>query len=338
MDSSSRSTDSATEIPLPGFADIEAAAARLEGHAVRTPLLEAAALNERVGTRVLIKPESLQRTGSFKFRGAYNRISQIPEADRDKGVVAFSSGNHAQGVAAAAALLGLPATIVMPADAPRIKIDNTRGYGAEVVLYARDGQDRAAVAQEIVERTGATLVKPYDDVAVIAGQGTCGREIALDAEARGLAIDHLLICCGGGGLTAGCALAFEALSPETRIHTVEPVGFDETARSLASGRRETNAPGASSICDALLAPYPGEVTFEINRRLLAEGLAVDDREIAEAMAYAFRTLKLVVEPGGAAALAGLLSGKLSATGDCVAVVVSGGNVDPAAYAEIIAGA
>ena len=338
MASLSSSSIPATETALPGTADVEAAAGRLQGKAVHTPLLEVAALNERIGARVLIKPESLQRTGSFKFRGAYNRISQIPPEERNKGVVAYSSGNHAQGVAAAAALLGLPATIVMPADAPRIKIENTRGFGAEVVTYARDSEDRAAIAEEIVERKGATLVPPYDDPLVIAGQGTCGREIAQDAAARGAKIDHLLICCGGGGLTAGCALAFEALSPGTRVHSVEPVGFDSTARSLVSGKRETNRPGAASLCDALLAPQPGQTTLEINRRLLAEGLAVDDREIAAAMAYAFRTLKLVVEPGGAAALAALLSGKLEAPGDCVALVISGGNVDPAAYAEIIAGA
>ena len=336
MTSLSRSTNAAIDAYSPDYSDVEAAAARLDGLAVRTPLLEVAALNERTGARVLIKPESLQRTGSFKFRGAYNRISQIPEIDRPKGVVAYSSGNHAQGVAAAAALLGIPATIVMPADAPRIKIENTRGYGAEVVTYPRDTGDRAAVAQEIIDRTGATLVPPYDDTQVIAGQGTCGREIALDAAARGLRIDHLLVCCGGGGLTAGCALAFEALSPETRVHTVEPVGFDDTARSLTSGRREGNVPGASSICDALLAPQPGELTFGINRRLLAEGLAVSDREIGEAMAYAFQTLKLVVEPGGAAALAGLLSGKLGAPGGCIAVIISGGNVDATTYGEIIA--
>ena len=335
MASLSSSIERTTDIALPGYNEIEAAAARLAGKAVRTPLLEVATLNERVGARVLIKPECLQRTGSFKFRGAYNRISQIPDEDRGKGVVAFSSGNHAQGVAAAAALLGLPATIVMPADAPRIKIDNTRGYGAEVVTYARSSQDRAQVAQEIVDETGATLVRPFDDSGVIAGQGTCGREIALDAAEQGLRIDDLLICCGGGGLTAGCALAFDALSPSTRIHTVEPVGFDDTARSLASGKRESNTPGATSLCDALLAPYPGEVTLEINRRLVAGGLAVDDEEIKQAMAFAFRTLKLVVEPGGAAALAALLSGKLATAGDCVAILISGGNVDATTFGEII---
>ncbi len=336
MTFSAESTQPARDPALPDYADIEAAAARLEGKAVRTPLLEVAALNERVGTRVLVKPESLQRTGSFKFRGAYNRISQIPEADRHKGVVAYSSGNHAQGVAAAAALLGLPATIVMPADAPRIKIDNTRAFGAEVVTYARESQARAQLAQEIVEKTGATLVKPYDDHDVIAGQGTCGREIAQEAAARGIKLDHLLVCCGGGGLTAGCALAFHALSPETRVHTVEPEGFDDHARSFVSGSREGNRPGASSICDALLAPKPGDMTFAINRQLVSDGLAVSDSDIAEAVAFAFRTLKLVVEPGGAAALAGLLSGKLADPGDAVALTISGGNVDPQTFAELVA--
>ncbi len=324
----------------PGFADIEAAAARLAGWAVETPLLNPPALDRKLGGRVLLKAETLQRTGSFKFRGAFNRISQIPEADRAAGVVAYSSGNHAQGVAAAAALLGVPATIVMPEDAPAIKVANTRGYGAEVVLYDRFTENREALGAALAAERGATLVRPYDDPGVIAGQGTCGLEIAQQAAARGFEIDALLVCCGGGGLTAGCALAMAELSPMTRIYTVEPAGFDDTRRSLAQvaagGARVTNDPAARSFCDALLAPTPGELTFPINRRLLAGGFAVSDAEVRAAMGYAFRTLKLVIEPGGAVALAALLAGRLETHGKTVALTLSGGNVDPETYREMLA--
>ena len=319
----------------PRFADIEAASERLAGKAVLTPLLEFPVLNERLGARVLLKAENLQRTGSFKFRGAYNTISRLPEAARGAGVVAYSSGNHAQGVAAAAALVGVPATIVMPADAPAIKMENTRGYGAEVVIYDRYSESREQVAEHLAAERGATLVRPYDDPDIIAGQGTCGLEIARQAEVLGVRLDHLLVCCGGGGLTAGCALAVSELSPGTAIHTVEPAGFDDTARSLAAGERLANAPGARSFCDALLGPTPGELTFEINRRLVADGLVVDDAEVAEAMAFAFRNLKLVVEPGGAVTLAALLSGKLKIAGKTVAATLSGGNVDPETYCRAI---
>jgi threonine dehydratase len=321
----------------PTFADVEAAAARLAGWAVVTPLLEFPALDEQLGGRILIKPEILQRTGSFKFRGAYNKISQLPEVKRPAGVVAYSSGNHAQGVAAAARLLGVPATIVMPADAPAIKIENTRSYGAEVLLYDRYREAREEVAAGLVAERGATLVRPYDDPDIIAGQGTCGLEIARQAAALGQRLDALLVCCGGGGLTAGSALALTELSPGTAIHTVEPVGFDDTARSLAAGRRVVNDPGPSSICDALLAPTPGELTFMINRGLVAGGLAVTDDETRAAMAYAFRHLKLVVEPGGAVALAAVLSGKIEARGKTLALTLSGGNVDPEFFATVIAG-
>ncbi len=314
---------------LPGFADIEAAAARLAGQAVVTPLLEYPELNERLGGRLLIKPETLQRTGSFKFRGAYNRIASIPAEQRGKGVLAYSSGNHAQGVAAAARLLGLPATIVMPADAPAIKVANTRGYGATVVFYDRYGEDREALAAELLEKTGATLVKPYDDPLIVAGQGTCGLELLRQARALEATPDALLVCCGGGGLTAGISLAARSLSPQTEIYAVEPEGFDDTARSLASGSRERNRPEARSICDALLSPSPGELTFQINRRLLSGALAVSDAEAEQAMAFAFARLKLVVEPGGAVALAAVLSGKVKTRDRTTAIVLSGGNVDPA---------
>ncbi len=332
------SRESMTEAPTasPVFADIEAAAARLAGWAVETPLLNSAALDRKLGGRILLKAETLQRSGSFKFRGAFNRISLIPEAERGAGVVAYSSGNHAQGVAAAAALLGVPATIVMPEDAPAIKIANTRGFGAEVVLYDRFTEDREALGEALAAERGATLVRPYDDAGVIAGQGTCGREIAGQAAARGVEIDALLVCCGGGGLTAGCALALAELSPRTRVYTVEPAGFDDTRRSLAEGTRVVNDPAARSFCDALLAPTPGELTFSINRRLLAGGFAVSDAEVRAAMAYAFATLKLVIEPGGAVALAAVLAGHLETRGKTVALILSGGNVDPEGYREILA--
>ncbi len=237
MNSSPESTAEPFQASLPSFTDVEAAAERLAGHAVATPLLNSPALDRRVGGRVLLKAETLQRTGSFKFRGAYNRISRIPEDARPAGVVAYSSGNHAQGVAAAAALLGVPATIVMPKDAPAIKLANTRGYGAEVVLYDRFTEVREEIGAEIAARRGATIVRPFDDPAIIAGQGTCGLEIARQAAAVDAELDAVLICCGGGGLTAGCALALAELSPRTAIYTVEPEAFDDTARSLAGGAR-----------------------------------------------------------------------------------------------------
>ena len=335
MNSSPESTAEPLQASPPSFADVEAAAGRLAGHAVATPLLSSPALDRRVGGRVLLKAETLQRTGSFKFRGAYNRISQIPEDARPAGVVAYSSGNHAQGVAAAAALLGVPATIVMPEDAPAIKLANTRGYGAEVVLYDRFTEVREEICAEIAARRGATIVRPFDDPAIIAGQGTCGLEIARQAAALDAELDAVLICCGGGGLTAGCALALAELSPRTAIYTVEPEAFDDTARSLAAGARVANDPAAHSFCDALLAPTPGELTFAINRRLVTGGLSVGDAEVAAAMAYAFRTLKLVVEPGGAVALAALLSGRLDARGKTVALTLSGANVDPQTYREVL---
>jgi threonine dehydratase len=323
-------------IPLPGLTEIHAAAEKLAAVAVQTPLLQAPALDRRTGGHVLIKAEMLQRTGSFKFRGAYNKISRIAPALRHKGVVAFSSGNHAQGVAAAAQLLNTPATIVMPADAPAIKIENTRGYGASVVLYDRDTGDREAIAAEIVARTGATLVRPYDDPDIIAGQGTIGLELVRQAEALGCRLDLVLTPCSGGGLMAGCATAVKALSPQTRLMTVEPQDFDDMARSLASGHRQTNKPGRRSICDALMSPTPGVLTFRINQRLTEAGLAVSDAEVQQAMAFAFRELKLVVEPGGAVPLAAVLSGKVEAAGQTIALVLSGGNADAATFTAALA--
>ena len=326
-----------TMVP-PGLDEIRAAAAALAPVAVETPLLPALALDRVTGGRILIKPELLQRTGSFKFRGAYTKISRIPAEKRGRGVVAFSSGNHAQGVAAAAQLLGVPATIVMPTDAPAIKIENTRGYGASVVFHDRDREDREAIAAEIAERTGATLIRPYDDPDIIAGQGTIGLELVRQAEALGCRLDLVLVACSGGGLMAGCATAVKALSPRTRLMTVEPEGFEDMARSLASGRREENTPGRRSICDALMSLRPGILTFRINRQLTEGGVAVSDAEVQRAMAFAFRELKLVVEPGGAVPLAALLAGKIDAAGLTIALVLSGGNVDAQTFTAALAAA
>jgi threonine dehydratase len=320
---------------LPGFDDVAAAARRLAGHAVRTPLLESPLLNDRLGGRLLVKPEVLQRTGSFKFRGAFNRIGLIPATDRLRGVVAFSSGNHAQGVAAAARDLGLKATIVMPADAPAIKVRNTRAWGAEVVLYDRHRESREEIGARIAAETGATLVKPYDDPGVIAGQGTIGLEIAEQAIDVGAHLDALLAPCGGGGMIAGIALAMAERSPHTPVYAVEPAGFDDTARSLRRGERVENASGSQTLCDALMAPMPGELTFAINTAHLAGGFVVTDAEVCQAMAAALDYFKLVVEPGGAVALAAVLAGRIDISGRTVAVVCSGGNVDPALYARVL---
>lgn len=316
------------------FADVAAAGERLRGIAATTPLLESDALNELTGGRLLIKAECLQRTGSFKFRGAYNTILAL----RPPAVVAFSSGNHAQGVALAARLLGVTATIVMPADAPRTKLEGTRAFGAEVVTYDRATEDREAIGREIAERGGAAIVRPFDDPRIIAGQGTVGLELAEQAAARGAALEAVTVCCGGGGLVAGCALALTHLLPGIDVHSVEPSAFDDTARSLAAGRRLGNPPDARSFCDALLSPMPGELTFAVNSRLLARGLAVSDAEVAHAMRLAFRHLRLVVEPGGAVALAAALAGKLPVRGRTVGVVVSGGNVDAELFAKVLTAA
>lgn len=321
---------------LPTVADVHAAADRIAGQAVRTPLLESPLLNRRLGGRLLVKAECLQRTGSFKFRGAFNRISMIPEPDRARGVVAYSSGNHAQGVAAASRLLGAPATIVMPSDAPAVKLANTEAWGATVVTYDRYTEVREEIGAEIAERTGATIVRPYDDPGIIAGQGTIGLEIAAQAAEAGAEPDAVLVCCGGGGLVSGTALALSEAAPGVPVYAVEPEGFDDTRRSLSSGRRETNASDARSACDALLAPTPGELTFALNSRLLAGGFAVSDDDAFAAMAEAFASLKIVLEPGGAVALAAVLSGRIDVAGRALVVVASGGNVDAGLYADVLA--
>ncbi len=320
---------------LPIAADVDAAAQRLKGVAVRTPLVFSPVLSDHCGARVFLKPETLQRTGSFKFRGAYNRISQIAEDRRAAGVVACSSGNHAQGVAAAAALLGMPAVIVMPSDAPALKRERTLALGAEVVDYDRTRDDRDAIAAAIAAERGAVLVPPYDDPDVIAGQGTVGLEILEDLAALGLTPDLVAANTSGGGLVAGLALAIRTRVPTARIVACEPAGFEDHAASFRSGQRERNAQATGSFCDALLAPTPGAVTFPITRELVGEAAAADDTEVARAVAYAFRELKLVVEPGGAVALAALLEGRLKASGTVV-IVLSGGNVDVATFMRCLA--
>lgn len=320
---------------LPVFDDVVAAAKRLEGFAVKTPLLEAPLLNAKLGGRLLLKAEPLQRTGSFKFRGAYNAISQIPADKRKNGVVAFSSGNHAQGVAAAAQMLGMPAWIIMPEDAPAIKIARTKAFGATVVPYDRYTQDREKMGQELQAKYGATLVKPYDDPNIISGQGTVGLEIAQQCQAMGVTPDAVVVCCGGGGLVSGTALALSGALPGVPVYSAEPAGFDDTKRSLEAGTRVKNDPNARSICDALLAPTPGEMTFALNSKLLKGGFAVTDEEVKRAMATLFQEFKLVAEPGGAVAATAVLAGKLPIKGKTVVAVVSGGNVDPATFADAL---
>ena len=314
--------------------DIEAAAGRLAGVSVRTPLLRNHVLDEEIGGTVLIKPECLQVTGSFKIRGAYNFLAQLTPAEAAKGVVAFSSGNHAQGVAAAGSLLGIKTAIVMPEDAPRAKLENTRRLGGEVITYDRYTGDREALARQIAAERGAVVVPSYDHDFIIAGQGTVGLEITEQCAEVGVEPDHVLVCCGGGGLIAGSATALKARWPDVSVHTVEPEGFDDTARSLLSGERESIDGSARSICDALQAHSPGKMTFAINKRLLDVGLVVSDDEVREAIRFAFRNLKLVAEPGGAVALAAVLSGKIDAQGKTTVVVISGGNVDGEMFAEI----
>jgi threonine dehydratase len=321
---------------LPTAADVEIAAGRLAGVALRTPLISSPVLDALAGGRVFLKAETLQRTGSFKFRGAYNRLSALPPGLRGGGVVAFSSGNHAQGVAAAAKLLGMPAVIVMPRDAPQAKRERTAAWGAEVVLYDREHEDREAISRGIAEERGAVLVPPYDDPLVIAGQGTVGREIAEEIARLGHALDCVIVNASGGGLTAGIALAVKARAPEAKIYTAEPAAFDDHVRSFRSGKRERNPALTGTICDALMAQSPGKLTFEINRVLVGDGVTATEEEVARAVAFAFRELKLVVEPGGAVALAALLAGKLDVAGKTAVVVLSGGNVDPKLFARLVA--
>jgi threonine dehydratase len=322
---------------LPTFADIEDAALRLKGVTLHTPLLRNEELDRLVGAPVWIKPETLQRTGSFKMRGAWNRISRIAEADRGKGVVAFSSGNHAQGVAESARVLGMHATIVMPADAPQSKIASTRMRGAEVRLYDRLNESREAIAKEIANKSGATTIRPFDDAWIMAGQGTVGLEAARDANAMGVQFDSLICNASGGGLIAGVAVAFETLQPHAKVHAAEPAGHDDLIRSLEAGKIVSNEPGVRSIADALMSPEPGLLPFEIHKRRVTSGFTVTNDQILDAMSYAFHKLKLVAEPGGAASLASLLFNRAKFAGkEPVLVILSGGNVDADIFSQAIA--
>ncbi|MEC9346765.1 MAG: threonine/serine dehydratase [Pseudomonadota bacterium] len=314
-------------MPTVTIDDVRAAAGRLKGIAAETPLLESARLNERLGARLLVKPECLQRTGSFKFRGAYNRLAAMDPAERARGVLAYSSGNHAQGVALAARLFGVPATIIMPSNAPQMKRANTAEYGATVILYDRERENREEIGARIAEEQGLTLVRPYDDPWVIAGQGTVGLEAASQCRAVGASPDVALAPAGGGGLIAGFSTAIRDAFPACEVYAAEPEEFDDTGRSLAAGTHQSVVAGASSICDAILTPTPGQITFAINRETLAGGVAVSDDEVLAAMATAFRELKIVAEPGGSVALAAVLAGKVPVAGRTLLVVVSGGNVD-----------
>jgi threonine dehydratase len=327
--------DSSPASDLPVFADIEDAARRLKGWARLTPLLENPILNDQLGFRLLVKPECLQRTGSFKFRGAYNKISRIPEAERAGGVVAFSSGNHAQGVAAASTLMGMTSTIIMPKDAPKAKIDNTRALGGTVVLYDRLTENREEIGERLKTEKGATLVKPYDDPMIIAGQGTIGLEIAAQSKELGFKPDVVIVPAGGGGLVSGTALALSG-TIGCPVYSAEPSTYDDTKRSLEAGSRQSVPIDSVSICDALLAPTPGVLTFALNHRLLAGGLSVTDEEALKAMKTAMLSLKIVVEPGGAVALAAALTQKIDLSGKTVVVVCSGGNADPEMLARALA--
>lgn len=317
----------------PRYEGVLDAARQIDGVAVRTPLIESPALNAVVGGRVLMKAENLQRAGAFKFRGAYNRISRLNAEEKARGVVAFSSGNHAQGVAAAAALVGTSALIVMPSDSPRVKIEGVIGFGGEVRLYDRWTESREAIGAAIADERGSVLVPPFDDPFIIEGQGTVALEMVDQADAP---MDQLLCGASGGGLMAGINLVMAERSPQTTVIVVEPEAYDDTARSLAAGERVGHPEGAPSICDALMSPMPGALTWPINRRL-AGAVTVSDAEVAEAVRFAFRHLKLVVEPGGAVSLAALLSGKSETKGRTTGIVLSGGNIDPALYSEIVEG-
>jgi len=317
---------------------IRAAARRLEGRARRTPLLSSPFLDELAGRRVWVKAECLQHTGSFKFRGGWSAISAMDPAVRAAGVLAYSSGNHAQGIALAARGHGIPAVIVMPNDAPRMKIDNTRALGAEVVLYDRPGGERREeVGARLIAQRGLTLIEPFDHPQVIAGQGTVGLELAAQAAEEGIDRADVLVCCGGGGLSAGIALAVEAEAPRLRVRPCEPAGFDDTSRSLAAGERLENAAPSGSICDAILTPSPGKLTFPILQRLAGPGLVVTDAQCLRAMALAFARLKIVLEPGGAVALAAALFRRDEISGDDVIAVATGGNVDAGMYIRALSG-
>ncbi|MGR3500706.1 threonine ammonia-lyase [Pseudaestuariivita sp.] len=315
---------------------IRAAQKRLDGHARKTPLLSSPFLDEIAGRRVFFKPECLQHTGSFKYRGARNAVAALDDETRARGVIASSSGNHAQGVALAAREHGVPAVIVMPDDAPQLKIANTRALGAEVVLYDRAaGEDREAISADLAQARGLTLIRPFNEPQVIAGQGTCGLEIAAQAAEHGVLEAEVLVCCGGGGFTAGIALALEAEAPGMRVRPAEPEGFDDVKRSLETGAIQSNAATSGNICDAIITPAPGDITFPILHRLCGPGLTITEGQALAAMFHIFERLKLVAEPGGAAAAAVALFGGDQLESDTVICTISGGNVDPHMFARAL---
>lgn len=320
--------------PAVSLDDIKAAADRIAAHSIRTPLLESPQVNDWLGFRLLVKCENLQHTGSFKLRGATNAVMSLPNSVTD--VVAYSSGNHAQAVARAASRRGMRAVIVMPEDAPALKIEGTRAYGAEIVTYDRYAESREEIGGNIAADRNAELIRPFEDLRVIAGQGTIGLEIAAQCAELGVAPQHVISCCGGGGLIAGVSLALTSRMPATKVWAAEPEGFDDTIRSLESGKIVSVDPASRSICDAVVTPSPGETTFAINRTTLAGGFAVSDELVLQVMATTFKHLKLVIEPGGAVALAAALDGRLSSGTDCAVAVASGGNVDPEMFARALA--
>ncbi|MEE9313743.1 MAG: threonine/serine dehydratase [Rhizobiaceae bacterium] len=325
-----------TSSKLPVYQDILAAAEVIEGHAFRTGLVSSDVLDEKLGARIFFKPECLQRTGSFKFRGAFNAMHHIPDTARGTGVLACSSGNHAQGIAEAARLKGYPATIIMPADAPKAKVQRTRRSGATVVEYDRHNDDREELTRVYAEERGMPIVHPFDNFNVIAGQGTAGLEISQDLMAMGLELDHMLVCAGGGGLLAGTLLSTSHHFPNVKVHPVEPAGYDDLARSHIAGERVGDNSKTPSVCDAIVTPMSGQLSFAICKGKLAEGLQVTDEEALAAVAFAFREMKLVVEPGGAVTLAALLAGKLDVTGKTVVATLSGGNIDADMMARALA--
>ena len=322
-------------INIPTLEDIEMAHNAIKPLIHKTPVLSSEGLNQIAGCEVYFKCENFQKVGAFKMRGASCAVLSLTETEKSKGIATHSSGNHAQGVAMAAQILGIPAIIVMPKDAPEIKLNRTRAYGAEVRLYCRQTESREEIASDIAKNSGAVLVPSFDDPHIIAGQGTCGLELVAQAKQKNLDPEILLSPCGGGGLIAGVSVAVKSLLPNIQIYAVEPEGFDDHSRSLQSGRRESIKSGANSFCDALLAPSPGKLTWEINERNLCKGLVVSDAEVAHAISFAFHYLKLVIEPGGAVALAALLYKKIDVSGSVVGLIVSGGNVDPMLFSECL---
>jgi len=321
---------------IPNYSDVMSAAETIRSEAVRTPLMRSNALDVVTGCEVFIKPENLQRTGSFKFRGAYNAISKLSETERGRGVLASSSGNHAQGIGEAARMYGCSAKIVMPSDAPTIKVERTRASGAEVIFYDRSSENRDDVLADLKDQTGGTVIHPFNHPMVIAGQGTVGLEIAEDLKSQGRTPDRVIVCTGGGGLMSGTALAINEHFPLAKLHCVEPVGFDDYKRSLESGSLQSNSQTSGSICDAIISPSPGTIGFSINKKLLTSGLLVTDEEALSAVKFAYQELKLVVEPGGAVALAAILKHGRGWDGETVVIVLSGGNIDPDMFIRAIA--